>query len=115
MQQAAEALAPYQERLDLLLSIVAAEHSLTPAQITSAGKTRRILAAKRDAALLAVECFCARLTPPGIAALMNLGRATFYRLLAEAKVTTDPAVLARRDVLRARVREALATTEAALV
>jgi hypothetical protein len=106
---AAELLAPHTARFEALLAIAAEEHNLSPTEITSAAKTRRVMAAKRDAILLAVEFLSPPFGPEALGTWFNLSRSAMSRLLADARqrAKDDPAFAAHLDNLRPRIREAL--------
>ena len=109
LQRAETFLAPHQSRIDALLSVVAGEHGLAPSHLTGAGKTRRVMSAKREAVALAVAFLVPPLNTEIVGVFLSLGRATVYRLEAEAKklARDDAEFAARLERLRPRVREAL--------
>jgi len=110
IQQADEILAPHRARFDALLSVVAVEHGLAPAQFIGPNKLKRFRAAKREAVQLAIECLVPPLNVEVIGLFFGLSRSAIYRLDLEARklMRSDAVFAARLERLRPRVREALA-------
>ncbi len=104
-----EFLKPHRAKCDAVLAVVAQTHQLPSEAITRAGKTRRLMAAKREAVTLAVEFLSPPLSAETIGGWLNLSRAAIYRQLADvkARVAQDPEYSARLDHLRTRIGEAL--------
>lgn len=102
-------LAPHRARLDCVLGVVAQAHGLCPQALAREGKTRALMAAKREAVMLAVEFLSPPLSPETIGGWLNLSRTTVYRLLADVRqrAATDPTFAAHLDTLRERIRTAL--------
>lgn len=108
-----EHLAPYRAKLEAILCAVAQAHQFTPEEVTRPGRTRRLMAAKRDAALLTVEILCPPFSPEGVSDWINLSRSAIYRQLADARkqAAQDPQYAAHLDTLRARIRAAIDLSE----
>ena len=104
-----EFLKPHRAKFDLVLSIVAQAHQLTPADVTRPGKTRVLMAAKRDAVALTIEILCPPFSQGSVGDWLNLSRSSLCRHLADAKARAAqaPEYAARVDALRARIRAAL--------
>ena len=102
-------LRPQREKFQRLLGIVCQAHSLSQDAITRPGKTRRLMAARREAVAMGVELLCPPLNPELVGGWLNLSRATAYRLLAEVRqrAETDEVFRQHLDTLRSQMRDAL--------
>ena len=80
--QATIVLSPIQSKLNEILLSVAEQFQLPSACI---GQTRKVLAVKKAAVLVAVELLCPPVQHETVATLLTIPKSTFYRLLAGAR------------------------------
>lgn len=102
-------LQPLRDKFTRVLCVVAQQHGLAPEALTRAGKTRALMAAKRDAVCLAFEFLNPPLGAEALGCWLNLSRSTVHRLRADAiqRAETDPTYLQHLDTLRTQIRAAL--------
>jgi hypothetical protein len=108
LAQAEELIAPWRRRADALISVVAMAHDLTPADLMSGSKARKVMLAKREVFAVALDCL-APLKPETIGLFLNLSRSAAYRLLADVKAreSRDEDYARHLDSLRALACEAI--------
>ena len=108
-EHARQFLAPLRSRHDALLAFVAGEHGLSPAELLSPGKTRRVMAARRELVFLVATHLAPPLNRDCLAAWLNISRAAFYRMESDVnrRALSEPEFAKRLESLLVRAGEAL--------
>jgi hypothetical protein len=111
---AEELIAPLRKRFDALVSFLEHEHMLAPCELLLPGKTRQLMAAKRDAIWLGVD-FLKPLGAEAVGGWLNLSRSAAYRLLADVRECEfqDQEFAHRLTLLRQRALAAIREPEKA--